>query len=73
MKVKEIIDKLKEMDKDGDVIPNPDIVEGTGCEDIQIVVLDKDAAAVYLNKCRKRFLQRDPEVLTKKALFKRYY
>ena len=72
MKVKEIIDKLKGMEGDGDVIPNPDIAEGTGCEDIQLVVLDRDAAAIYLTKCKKTFLQRDPEVLTKKALFKRY-
>ena len=49
MKVNEIIDKLMKMDKkDGELTPDPNIVEITGCEDIEIEVLDREHAVFSL-------------------------
>ena len=52
MKVNKIIDKLKQMDqKYGELIPEPNIVEATGCENIEINVLDKESAILSLTGC----------------------
>ena len=52
MKVNEIIDKLMKMDqKDGELTPDPNVVETTGCEDIEIEVLDREHAIFGLTGC----------------------
>ena len=52
MKVNEIIDKLMKMDqKYGELTPDPNVVEATGCEDIEIDVSDRERAVFSLTGC----------------------